>query len=260
MKTDRPQACGSEEFLGRQGELAILEASWRAPGGAFVPIYGRRRVGKSELILHFLRDRPAIYHIGKVAPAELQLRELLDEAARALGQPLLAQVAATTGAPRSRRSIMRGRGPEQADHRARRVPVDAGASPELPSVLQELWDRRWKRGRVMLILCGSMIGFMEREVLGAKSPLFGRRTAQIRLAPFGCGRLQRFTRDGRAPTRHACDLSSAEWRAICVRSSRADRSSRTSQTTCCPNSPHCSASPNSFFARSSERSAATRRC
>src|SRR6185436_16441469 len=40
-------------------------------------------------------------------------------------------------------------------------------------------------GRIFLILCGSYVGFMEREVLGRKSPLFGRRTAQIPLRPFG---------------------------------------------------------------------------
>ncbi len=46
----------------------------------------------------------------------------------------------------------------------------AEASPELPSVLQELWDLEWQRNRqIMLILCGSYIGFMEREVLGEKS-------------------------------------------------------------------------------------------
>ncbi len=59
------------------------------------------------------------------------------------------------------------------------------ASPELPSVLQEHWDRFWKApGNMVIILCGSYIGFMEREVLGQKSPLFGRRTAQILLRPF----------------------------------------------------------------------------
>jgi AAA+ ATPase superfamily predicted ATPase len=59
------------------------------------------------------------------------------------------------------------------------------ASPELPSVLQELWDRRWRdSGRLLLVLCGSYVGFMEREVLGERSPLFGRRTAQIHLKPF----------------------------------------------------------------------------
>ena len=62
----------------------------------------------------------------------------------------------------------------------------AWASPELPSVLQDLWDRRWRSdGKMLLILCGSYVGFMEREVLGRKSPLFGRRTGQILLRPFG---------------------------------------------------------------------------
>ncbi len=66
-------------------------------------------------------------------------------------------------------------------------------SPELPSVLQELWDRSWRRsGKVMLILCGSYVGFMEREVLGQKSPLFGRRTAQILLKPFSYREAARF--------------------------------------------------------------------
>ena len=175
----------SADFVGRRRELAVLEAAWKGEGGAFVPVYGRRRIGKSELILHFLGARPAIYHVGKVAPAELQIREFLSEAARTLGEPLLGQIAATDWrtALEAVETAWKGRGKLI-------IVLDefqwtAGASPELPSLLQELWDRRWKRGRVMLILCGSMIGFMEREVLGAKSPLFGRRTAQIHLQPFG---------------------------------------------------------------------------
>ncbi len=174
-----------EDFVGRRRELKVLEDAWKAEGGAFVPVYGRRRIGKSELILHFLGTRPAIYHVGKVAPAELQIRELLAEAARALGEPLLAQVAATDwkAALEAIETAWKGRG--KLIIVLDEFQWSAGASPELPSLLQELWDRRWKRGRVMLILCGSMIGFMEREVLGAKSPLFGRRTAQIHLQPFG---------------------------------------------------------------------------
>lgn len=59
------------------------------------------------------------------------------------------------------------------------------SSPDLPSVLQRLWDLEWQRGnQVMLVLCGSVIGFMEREVLGARSPLHGRRTADLRIEPF----------------------------------------------------------------------------
>jgi AAA+ ATPase superfamily predicted ATPase len=58
-------------------------------------------------------------------------------------------------------------------------------SPELPDVLQEFWDRQWsKSNNVVLILCGSFLGFMERNVLGPESPLYGRRTGSIHLQPF----------------------------------------------------------------------------
>ena len=178
-------ALPAHEFVGRAAELAMLEEAWRKRGSAFIPVYGRRRIGKSELILHFLRDKRAVYHLGKVAPAALQLREFLGEAARGLGEPLLAQLPATDwraafDAIESR--VKDGKVAIVLDE----FQWTVAASPELPSVLQERWDRSWsKSGRVMLILCGSFIGFMEREVLGRKSPLFGRRTAQIHLRPFG---------------------------------------------------------------------------
>jgi AAA+ ATPase superfamily predicted ATPase len=172
-------------FLGRTAELALLQSAWDARESAFIPIYGRRRIGKSELILQFARDKRAIYHLGKVAPATLQLREFLDEAARALGEPLLAQIAPTDW--RAAFDAVEAKlGTGKLAIVLDEFQWTAGASPELPSLLQELWDRRWKRhGKIVLILCGSFIGFMEREVLGKKSPLFGRRTAQIHLQPFG---------------------------------------------------------------------------
>src|SRR5689334_16055817 len=173
-----PETAAAPEFVGRVAELRLLEDAWRRRESAFIPIYGRRRIGKSELILHFLRGKQAIYHVGKVAPAALQLREFLEEAARALDEPLLAQLPATDWRATLEAVVGRAKGGKLA------LVLDefqwtTGASPELPSVLQELWDRKWRKtGQVMLILCGSFVGFMEREVLGRKSPLFGRRTAQ----------------------------------------------------------------------------------
>lgn len=173
-------------FIGRDKELALLDAAHRSDRSAFIPIYGRRRVGKSELILHFLRDRSGIYFLGKKAQAGLQIREFLSEAAVVLGEPLLATFPAE-GWMAALDAVV-----ERWGDRGKLVLAfdefqwTAESSPELPSVLQDCWDRRWKgRGNVMLILCGSYIGFMEREVLGKRSPLFGRRTAQILLQPFG---------------------------------------------------------------------------
>ena len=68
------------------------DRSSRSPGSGFVPIYGRRRLGKSELILRFLRGKAGIYFLGKQVPAGLQMREFLQESAVALGQPLLAEL------------------------------------------------------------------------------------------------------------------------------------------------------------------------
>jgi AAA+ ATPase superfamily predicted ATPase len=173
-------------FIGRTAELQALAGAYRHPASALVPIYGRRRVGKSELILKFLDGKPGVYFVGKMAPAALQIREFLVEAARVLDEPLLAAVAPEGWGTALRLVMERWKAPQKLVIVLDEFQWIASASPELPSVLQELWDRHWKgSGKVLLILCGSFVGFMEREVLGNKSPLFGRRTQQIHLLPFG---------------------------------------------------------------------------
>ncbi len=175
----------SSDFIGRKAELAVLSESWQAPGGSFIPIYGRRRIGKSELILQFLRTRPGIYHLGKQAPASFQIREFLDESSQILGEPLLARLPAESwrSALEAVESCWKGEGKLVLVFDEYQWTVEACG--ELSSLLQEFWDRRWRKsGRIMLILCGSFVGFMERDVLGQKSPLYGRRTAQIHLQPF----------------------------------------------------------------------------
>ena len=82
------------EFIGRKKELKALENAYRSQGSAFMPVYGRRRVGKSELIKHFIKDKQALYFLGKQAPGKLQLREFLRNGASVLKQPLLEQASA----------------------------------------------------------------------------------------------------------------------------------------------------------------------
>ncbi len=172
-------------FIGRKKEFAVLEQAYQSRQAALIPIYGRRRVGKSELILKFLKDKLGVYYLGKKAPAQLQIREFLQEAARVLEEPLLTSLQAENWLDVF--TAIAGRFPKDKQFI---LVLDefqwtAEASPELLSALQEFWDRRWKRSaNIMIILCGSYIGFMERAVLGQKSPLFGRRTAQILLRPF----------------------------------------------------------------------------
>jgi hypothetical protein len=174
------------EFIGRKRELAVLESAFHAPESSLIPIYGRRRVGKSELILHFLRDHRGLYYLGKQAQTGLQIKEFLTVSSELLSEPLLAMISAKSWKAALTAVVERWHGPEKLIIAMDEFQWIVGASPELPSELQDLWDRRWKNsGKVILILCGSYIGFMERELLGSKSPLFGRRTAQIHLQPFG---------------------------------------------------------------------------
>ncbi len=176
----------AQDFIGRERELKVLSDAWDAPQSGFIPVYGRRRVGKSELILHFLRGKSALYFLGKKAPAGLQIREFLKVSAGVLGEPLLATYPASGWSDAIDAVTARWQGPAKLVLAFDEFQWIVGASPELPSVLQEKWDRDWQHsGRVLLILCGSYVGFMEREVLGRRSPLFGRRTAQILLRPFG---------------------------------------------------------------------------
>ena len=168
--------------------MKLLQDAWSGTRSAFIPIYGRRRVGKSELIVHFMADKPGLYFVGKRAPGPAQISEFLEVAARALSEPLLAQIrpagwkaAFEAVIERANKATEPGKFILALDE----FQWIAEAAPEIASVLQELWDRQWSQSaKVMLILCGSYFGFMEREVLGKQSPLFGRRTAQILLAPF----------------------------------------------------------------------------
>ena len=174
-----------KKFIGRQAEIKVLKESYDSLESGFIPIYGRRRVGKSELILHCSADVPALYYLGKQAPTQLQIREFLREAARAFDQPLLAELAVSEW--KTALTLVLDQAPQ---NKKIILALDefqwmAKSSPELPSILQELWDLHWRdSGKILLILCGSYVGFMEKEVLGPKSPLFGRRTGQIFLQAF----------------------------------------------------------------------------
>jgi hypothetical protein len=65
----------SEEFIGRARELALLVEAYAGGRSALIPVYGRRRVGKSDLILRFSSGRPAVYHVGKQSAPGLMVRE-----------------------------------------------------------------------------------------------------------------------------------------------------------------------------------------
>ena len=183
-------------FIGRSRELKLLAGAYRSPRSEFIPIYGRRRVGKSELILQSMAGKPGVYYLGQQSPAALQVREFLAQAAGALGMPLLGELRAVGW----RQALLTVVTQWTAANPAAKLILAldefqwiAAASPGLLAELQHCWDRHWRdAGTVVLVVCGSYLGFMERDVLGRNSPLFGRRSAQIHLQPFGFSDAGRF--------------------------------------------------------------------
>jgi len=173
------------QFVGRRTELKVLEQRYASSRSELIPVYGRRRVGKTELLLRFASNKPTVYFTASDKLRTPQIADFLRAAAEWLAASHLAESAPATweaalrlvvaAAPRQRKLLL---------------VLDefqwlCQSSPELPSIIQRLWDMEWQRDNgLMLILCGSLIGFMEREVLGARSPLHGRRTADLRLEPF----------------------------------------------------------------------------
>ena len=149
----------------------------------FAVFYGRRRIGKTTLINEFLRGKEAIYYMA----VEGTKRENLV----GLSKAFLSYGNANQSTPEF---------PEYAalldyiDEMCRsgkrmivaidEFPYLAASYPAISSLLQSHIDQCWKDSKLFLILCGSSMSFMEEQVLGYKSPLYGRRTAQFKIHPF----------------------------------------------------------------------------
>lgn len=169
-------------FIGRERELNSLNELYHKNGFRMTVLLGRRRVGKSTLIAEFIRDKRAIYYtaarVGGERNRELfagQVLQVLDPAAASAKFPSTDELFA----------YMAAKWPEEPlvlviDE----FPYWAEKDEGLLSILQKYIDTAWQNKNMMLILCGSSLSFMEMKVLSEKSPLFGRRDSQIRLAPF----------------------------------------------------------------------------
>ncbi|MCE7872380.1 ATP-binding protein [bacterium CPR1] len=166
-------------FVDRLRELESMNKILANSPALFV-LYGRRRVGKTELLQHFYRDRPHVYYLGDLSSSSTHVRALSSRIGDHLGDNFLRSQSLSDW--RGLLEYLRNRKAE-LDLVLDEFPYLVEADPTLPSLLQSAWDQGWRDAPTRLTLCGSSVGFMEREVLAERSPLFGRRTAQMRLRP-----------------------------------------------------------------------------
>lgn len=169
-------------FVNRCSELELLENRYAAGNAEFFVLYGRRRVGKTELLARFCESKRAIFFVADLA-SEPSLRAGLSSAVNSVlfGPGQMDSIYSTW------EGLFQALG--QASQQERLVvvldefPYMVTTHPALASILQKSWDQILKNSKIMLILCGSYIGMMEATVLGYQAPLFGRRTAQYLLEP-----------------------------------------------------------------------------
>lgn len=169
------------KFIGRAAELEKLNAEYERDGG-FVVIYGRRRVGKTTLIKEFLKKKTSFYFLATEELESQSMRRLAGVVARATKNTIL-QKAIFTDWEDLFRVIAEYKPEEKKVLVIDEFPYLVKINPAFPSVLQNAWDEILKDGNVMLILSGSLTGMMQKYALSYDSPLYGRRTAQIRLGP-----------------------------------------------------------------------------
>lgn len=167
-------------FVGRENELATLTKAWQSDDFQFIVMYGRRRVGKSMLLTHFAKDKRAIYHLAQETSPKTALEQFSRTVSSFTGQTGLH----FTDWSEALLYIARLSKTERLLLIIDEFPYLAETDKSLLSLLQNTIDTQLSDCSLFLVLCGSTIGFMERKVLGAKSPLFGRRTGQMRLEPF----------------------------------------------------------------------------
>ena len=169
------------KFIGRQSELQTLEQEYRRDGG-FVVIYGRRRVGKTRLIKEFIKDKPAVYFLATEEVEAQSMKRMAGVIARATGNALLGNVTFSDWADLFR-AVATYRPEQKKVIVLDEFPYMVKTNPAFPSILQNIWDEFLQDSNIMLILSGSLIGMMKKHALSYDSPLYGRRTAQIRLMP-----------------------------------------------------------------------------
>lgn len=184
-----------KRFVNRLTELDRLDKVYRASSGQMMVIYGRRRVGKTALLSHWLDTRgykSVFWTADRISPT-VQLRGF-SHALRRFAAPD-AEIPAEFSYGSWENALLEVE--QLSKHERLVVVLDEftyliEADPALPSILQRLWDHRLQHANVMLVLTGSHAGMIEREVLSYRSPLYGRAKWHIPLQPLPFGAVHHF--------------------------------------------------------------------
>ena len=172
-------------FVDRDAELDHLTDCYNSDRAEFVVIYGRRRLGKSELVRQSIADRAdAVYYQAVESTASNQLEQFVDTA--------VTQFPALQNVRRDWEALLEALGEQDAIVVIDEFPFLIQDDDALPSRIQRVWDLTLQETAMTLVLVGSSISVMEENVLSGSAPLYGRRTATLDLAPLSVADARQF--------------------------------------------------------------------
>ncbi len=168
-------------FINRENELKFLSEKWQRDDAQLIIIYGKRRVGKTELGIHFAKDKPHIYFLCERIAMHSQLKKFTEMVSEYFRDEFLPgdgfkdwETAFKYFTNKNEKIIV------IIDEFPYLVETDSA----VPSSFQKAWDMYLKNSKVYMILLGSSISMMEQTTLFYKAPLYGRRTGQLLIKPF----------------------------------------------------------------------------
>lgn len=169
-------------FIGREQEIGFLEEKYNSPGGQLIVLYGRRRIGKTETLCQFCIDKPAVFYSCREMSDSKQYAAYMERMQKA-GVPADKYFNAFNNWEAAFKSITELPG----GNRKKLLIIDefpymCKGNSSIPSVLQILWDEDLKNQNVMIVLCGSSMSFIEKELLSEKNPLYGRATGIYKMS------------------------------------------------------------------------------
>jgi len=169
-----------QRFINRERELAALNNQYTAGGASFMVIYGRRRVGKTTLIKEFIKDKEALYFLADNENEANSMKRFAGSLAEYTGQDYINKMKFDNW-----RELFKFFNDYDSDKKKililDELPYMVAANPAFPSILQWIWDEWFQNQNIMLVLCGSLIHMMVKHTLNYSSPLYGRRTGQIKM-------------------------------------------------------------------------------
>ena len=172
-------------FIGREAELRFLQEKYEEKKGQLIVLYGRRRVGKTETLREFCKDKPHVFYSCTQSTDKVQLAKYSKQVFKENipAKQYISEFADWESALRSVLDLPYG------DKKKLLIidefPYMCKGNKSIPSILQALWDMELKTQNVMIILCGSAMSFIEKELLAEKNPLYGRATGIYKMIEMG---------------------------------------------------------------------------